>query len=148
MHNKLLQNFKFEISTKATETFQSNKQMTSVSTQTEFDPPNTCKVSIQCSIEHKQCNYEQAKTDGDENLETESDEETSEESECNISDQSEAEYSRSNKSTSVSSPSKAAFILYWSSLTVLLNKCLTCCLPAPVTNITLKGSLLILQLIC
>lgn len=87
--------------------------MTSASTQMEFDPTNTCEVSIQCNIEHIQCNIEQRKTHGDENLETESDEKTSEESEYSISDQTEAEYSSNNESTSVSSPSKATFIVYW-----------------------------------
>ena len=113
MHNKLVQNFEFVINTKATQPFWSNKQMTSASTQMEFDPTNTCEVSIQCNIEHIQCNIEQRKTHGDENLETESDEKTSEESEYSISDQTEAEYSSSNESTSVSSPSKATFIVYW-----------------------------------
>ena len=140
MHNELAQNFEFKISTKATQTFQSNKQMRSNSTQAAFDPTNTCEVSIQCNIEHIQCNIEQSKIDGGEHFETKSDEETREESE--------AEYSSNNKSTSVSSPTKAAFIVYMSSLTVHLNKCLTCCLPASVTNITLKCSQLIVQLIC
>ena len=71
----------------------------------------------------------------------------SEESEYSISDHIIAEYSSNNESTSVSSQSKAAFIVYWSSLTVLLNKCLTCCLPVSFTNITLKGSQLIVQLL-
>ena len=133
MHNELVKNFEFEISTKSTQTFQSNKQMRSNSTQTAFDPTNTCEVSIQCNIE-------QSKIDGGEHFENKSDEETREESE--------AEYSSNNKSTSVSSPTKAAFIVYMSSLTVLLNKYLTCCLPASVTNITLKCSQLIVQLIC
>ena len=48
--------------------------MTSVSIETELDPNNTCEVNIQCNIEHIQCNIEQPKTDGDENLETKSDE--------------------------------------------------------------------------
>ena len=122
--------------------------MTSASTQTKLDLTNTCEVSIQCNIKHIQCNIEQPKIDGDENLETDSDEETSEESEYSRYDQSEAENSSHNESTSVSSPSKVAFIVYWSSLTVLLNKCLSGFLPASVTNITLKGSQSIVQLIC
>ena len=44
MHNELAQNCEFEISTKANQTFHSNKQMASVSTQTELDHTNTCKV--------------------------------------------------------------------------------------------------------
>ena len=74
MYNELVQNFEFEINNKATQAFQSNKQMTSVFTQTELDPANTCKVSIQCNIEHIHCNIEQPKIGGDENLVTENDE--------------------------------------------------------------------------
>ena len=48
-----------------------------------------------------------------------------------------------NESTSVSLLSKAVFIVYWSSLVVLLHKCLTCYLPASVNSIALKGSQLI-----
>ena len=81
-------------------------------------------------------------------METGSDEQTSEESEYSIFDQSEAEYSSNNESTSVSSPWKATFFVCWSSLTVLLSKCLTCCLHASVTNITLKGSQLIVYSWC
>ena len=58
MNNELVQNFEFEINTKVTQTFQSNKQMTSISTQTELDPSNACEASIQCNIEHIQCNIE------------------------------------------------------------------------------------------
>ena len=125
MHNKLVQNFEFVINT--------------------LKQPNHFKVT---NTKHNISNIEKHKIDGDENLETESDEETSEESEYSISDQSEAEYSNNNESTSASSPSKVSFIVYWSSLPVLLNKCLTCCLSGSVTNITLKGSQLIVQLIC
>ena len=53
------------------------------------------------NIEHIQCNIEQSKIDGDENLDTKSDEETSEESEYSISGQSEAEYLSNNESRSV-----------------------------------------------
>ena len=47
-------------------------------------------------------------------------------------------------------PSKAAFIVYWSSLLLLLNKCLrsTCMLPATVKKIVYKGSQLIVHLKC
>ena len=56
MRNKLGQHFEFKINTKATQTFQSKKQMTSVSTQMELDRTNTGKVRIECNIEHIQCN--------------------------------------------------------------------------------------------
>ena len=87
--------------------------MISVSTQMELDMTDTWEVSIQCNIEHIQCNIKQPKIDGNENLETESEKETSEESEYSISDQSEAEYSSNNESTSASTPSKVTFIVYW-----------------------------------
>ena len=121
--------------------------MTSVSTQPKLDLTNTCKVSIQGNTEDIQCNIEQPKIDISENLEAESDKEISNECEYSISDQSKTGYSSNQESTSVSSPSRAAFVVYWSSLAVLLSNCLTCCLPTSVTNITLKGSQLILQLI-
>ena len=119
----------------------------SVSTQTELDPTNTCEVSIQCNIKHIQCNIKQPKIHIFEQLETESDKETMEEMDYSISSWNKAEYSSNNKSTGVSSLLKVAFTVYWSSLMVLLNKCLTCCLLASVTNISLKGSQLIVQLI-
>ena len=100
------------------------------------------------TMQYIQCNIEQPEIDSSEKLETESDKETSEETEYNISGRNEAEYSSNNESTSVSSLLKAAFIVYWSSLMVLLNKCFTCYFLASVTNITLKGSQLIVQLIC
>ena len=100
-----MQNFEFEINTKATQKLQSNNEMTSVSTQTVLDPNKTCEVIIQCNIERIQCNIEQPQTDGNENLEIESDDEATEEREYNASDQSKAEYSSCNESTSVSAHS-------------------------------------------
>ena len=54
---------------------------------------------------------------------------------------------RTNRFTS---PSKAAFIVYWNSLIVLLKKCLhsTCLMPATITKLAFKGSQLIVRLKC
>ena len=48
----------------------------------------------------------------------------------------------------ITSPSKAAFIVYWTSLIVLLKLCLhsTCLMPATITNLAFKGSQLIVKL--
>ena len=100
-----MQNFEFEINTKATQKLQSNNEMMSFSTQTVLDQNKTCEVIVQCNIERIQCNIEQPQTDGNENLEIESDDEATEEREYNASDQSKAEYSSSNESTSVSAHS-------------------------------------------
>ena len=53
MHNELVRNFEIEINTKATQIFQSKKQMTPVSTQTELNPTSTCKVNIKRNIKRK-----------------------------------------------------------------------------------------------
>jgi len=47
-------------------------------------------------------------------------------------------------------PSKAAFIVYWSSLLVLLQRCLTstCLLPATISDILFKGSQMIVRMKC
>ena len=94
--------------------------MTSVSTLTR---PTHAKSVYNATSNTYNGNIKQPKIDGDEILKTESDAETGAESEYSISNQKDAEYSSNNESTSVSSLSKAAFIVYWSSLTVLLNKC-------------------------
>ena len=112
----------------------------SVSTQTELDPTNTCEVSIQCNTKHIECNIKQPKIHSSEQLETESDKETMEKMDYSISSWNKTEYSSNNKSAGVSPLLKAAFTVYWSSLMVLLNKCLTWYLLASVTNISLKGS--------
>ena len=50
----------------------------------------------------------------------------------------------------VQEPDKAAFIVYWTSLLVLLQRCLhlACVLPAAITNIAFKWSQLIVKLKC
>ena len=45
-------------------------------------------------------------------------------------------------------PSKSAFIIYWSSLVVLLCRCLTCGVLASIKKCTVRGSLLIVEMIC
>ena len=48
----------------------------------------------------------------------------------------------------MNTPSKTAFVVYWSSLILLLKNCLTCSLPATIKNIKVKGSQLIVKLAC
>ena len=49
---------------------------------------------------------------------------------------------------STNTPAKTAVIVCWSSLVILLKICLTFSLPATIKNITVKGSQLIVKLIC
>ena len=56
MHNELVRNFEIEINTKATQIFQSKKQMTPVSTQTELNRKSktqhqTQKSRYSCTVQ-------------------------------------------------------------------------------------------------
>ena len=80
--------------------------------------------------------------------------------ECESSDSDESKYHQSeNKYDNDSSsdtpitdsgkmPSKTTFVVYWSSLMILLKSCLTCSLLATVKNIAVKRSQLIVALTC
>ena len=77
--------------------------------------------------------------------------ETETESECcQESDYANSDVSDNEKDKQITSPSKAAFIVYWTSLIVLLKKYLhsTCLMLATITNLTFKGSQLIVRLKC
>ena len=78
--------------------------------------------------------------------------ETEAESECcQESDDVDSDVPDNEEDKQITSPSKAAaFIVYWTSLIVLLKKCLhsTCLMPAKITNLVFKGSLLIVRLKC
>ena len=75
--------------------------------------------------------------------------ETETESECcQESDYVDSDISDNEQDKQITSPSKAAFIVYWTSLIVLLKKCLhsTCVMPATITNLAFKGSQLTVRL--
>ena len=118
-------------------------EVASVSTQvSHIDLTIMNDVVTQCDIEPLDC--------VDKVQESQSDYESSDESEYQ---QSESEYDDNSSSdaysdSSVNTSSKTAFVVYWSSLILLLRNCLTCSLPATIKNIKVKGSQLIVKLAC
>ena len=77
--------------------------------------------------------------------------ETETESECcQERDYVDSDVSDNEEDKQITSPSKAAFIVYWISLIVLLKTCLhsTCLMPATITNLAFKGSQLVVRLQC
>lgn len=146
-HNKLVESLEFDVNTKEVQT---ELEYNSVSCMTS---PEVKSVSTQVeSIMNDfgvQCNIELLEYAGKDE-ESQSDYESSDESEYQ---QSEGEYDDESFSDAPTNcptvmPSKTAFIVYWSSLVVLFKMCLTCSLPATIKNITVKGSQLIVKLIC
>ena len=69
---------------------------------------------------------------------------------CQESDYADSDISDNEEDKQITSPSKAAFIVYWTSLIVLLKKCLhsTCLMRATITNLVFKASQLIVRLKC
>ena len=69
---------------------------------------------------------------------------------CQESDYINSDISDNEEDKQITSLSKAAFIIYWTFLIVLLRKCLhsTCLMAATITNLTFEGSQLILRLKC
>ena len=67
---------------------------------------------------------------------------------CQESDYLDSDISHNEEDEQITSPSKAAFIVYWTSLIVLLKKCLhsTSLKPATITNFAFKGSQLTVRL--
>ena len=77
--------------------------------------------------------------------------ETEAESECcQESDWVDSDISDNEEDKQITSHSKAAFIVYWTSLIALLKKCLhsTSLMPATITKLAFKGSQLIVRLKC
>ena len=149
--NDLVKSFEYEINTKEVQTeLQCNSvcsmaspEVASVSTQvSHIDLMIMNDVVTQCDIKLLDC--------VDKVEESQSDYESSNESEYH---QSEREYDDNSSSdacsdSSVNTPSKTAFVIYWWSLILLLRNCLTCSLPATIKNIKVKGSQLIVKLAC
>ena len=101
-------------------------------------------VQCQCNIEP--LNYD----DNDEDSQTEYGSRDSDESEYH---QKENKYDNDSSSDtpitdSGKMPWKTAFVVYWSSLMILLKSCLTFSLLATVKDVTIKGSQLIVALTC
>ena len=101
-------------------------------------------LGTQCNI--KPLNYD----DNDEESQTECESSDSDESEYH---QSANEYDDDSSSDTHTTdfgkmPSKTAFVVYWSSLMILLKTCLTFSLLETIKNVTVKGSQLIVALTC
>ena len=101
-------------------------------------------VQCQCNIEA--LNY----ADNDEESQTEYESRDSDESEYHGKENK--YYDDSSSDTPIADsrkmPWKTAFVVYWSSLMILLKSCLTCCLLATVKNVTIRGSQLNVALTC
>ena len=133
-----MKSFEYEINTKGVQTeLQCNSvcsmtspEVASVSTQVlHIDLMIMNDVVTQCDVEPLNCI--------DKVEESQLDYESSDESEYH---QSESEYDNNSSSdaysySSVNTPSKTAFVVYWSSLILLLRNCLTGSLPATIKNI-------------
>ena len=117
----------------------------SISTQvTPIDLMIMNDFGTQCNI--KPFNYD----DNDEESQTECESSDSDESEYHQSENKYDDDSSSDTAITDSGkmPSKTAFVVYWSSLMILLKSCLTCSLRATVKNVTGKGFQLIVVLTC
>ena len=67
---------------------------------------------------------------------------------CQESDHLDSDVSDNEEEKQIASPSKAAFIVYWTFLIVLLCLHSTCLMPATITNPAFKGSQLTVRLKC
>ena len=146
LHDEMVQSFEFEYNTKSSQTESNSK---SNFTQTAF--PSVSSTSTQVSpndlIETfdatTQCNIELLNNINDEDSDSEI--ESFDESESTTYE-TESDDSIGNEVRK--SLTKEAFIVYWSSLVILFKSCLTCSLAASVKSVTVKGSQLIVQLVC
>ena len=141
-HNEQVEEFEFECNTKSTQTESGN--LVTTSTQTEIQMVD---VAIQCKIDDVFVDVEEEISD------VESMTETEEDSDYENSEEVESECEKSSSADNVNEiqkPIKAAFIVYWTSLLILLKKCLhfSCSLPTVITKVAVKGSQLIITMRC
>lgn len=126
-HDELVQIFEIDCNTKETQT------------DIIFEETSVTKidVGVQCDIETQGPFYIPLTSSETEESDNQSSDEYSE-----SEDESPTESSKNS--------SKAAFIVYWTSLLILLEKCLfpACALSSAVTNIIYKGSQLIVTMKC
>lgn len=138
LHQEAVENFEFDCNTKATQTDITMQNL--VNHQIETSKKTTVNIGVQvCEnmlLEKSTSNVEL--------IETES--ELEEESEYVDSSDDEEIVEPHN----APKPSKTAFIVYWTSLLILLRQCLqpACLLPALITKNICKGSQLIVKLKC
>ena len=137
IHQEQVDIFEFECSTKGTQT-----EMT---LEVFYFQSKALNFGVQCFIEDEQ----QHATLNDIETEIEN---------CDESDESEKSFNESdisineNKGHPINTikPPKAAFIVYWTSLSILLKRCLhsTCLLPVTISDILMKGSQMIVKMKC
>ena len=150
-HNEIVKSFEYDIITKETQTELHRNSISSMRS------PGATSISTQVTPIHlmiinyfgTQCNIEPLNYD-------DNDEESK--TECESSDSDESEYHQSENeydddscpitpiTDSGKMPLKTAFVVYWSSIMILLKSCLTCSLLATVKNVTVTGSQLIVAL--
>ena len=133
IHQELVDNFEFECITKETQT-----EITENFSNFQFETHTAKAVDfgMQCCIEI----FEEQPSCTLDMFETET------ESKCC----QESDVFDNEEDKQITSPSKAAFIVYWTSLIVLLKECLrsTCPMLATIINLAFKGSQLIVRLKC
>ena len=140
IHQELINDFEFECNTKETQTEITSESFNDFLCQTKAI--TTVDIGVQCCIKVL-----------DDQIYTSDVLETETESEhCQESDYVESEVSDEEVDIEITTPkpSKAAYIVYWTSLIILLKRCLysSCLLPATITIIAFKGSQLIVRLKC
>ena len=126
-HDELVQSFEFDCNTKETQTDMVIEE-TSV---TKID------VGVQCDIGTQEPFHIPLTSSGTEESDNQSSDEFSESEDESPTDSSQK-------------PSKAAYIVYWTSLLILLERCLfpACVLSSAVTSLIYKGSQLIVTMKC
>ena len=124
----------------------------SSSTQTPPLPTKT-DIGVQCYNEIDICNEQLSEKKIQEAEKQAEESEDYQDSDFHVSDVSDVDEpceETVHSTNDVQEPDKAAFIVYCTSLLVLLQRCLhlACVLPAAITNIAFKGSQLIVKIKC
>ncbi|XP_057303860.1 THAP domain-containing protein 11-like [Hydractinia symbiolongicarpus] len=144
IHNEEVEHLELEMNSKGTQAV-FTPETNCVSTQTEKQSnANKVNVAVQCDYKPIQV---AANNDLGE-ITCSSDSESSyTETDCEYLNES--EYSSDHEyNINTQVPQKAAFIVYWSSLLVFFQRCLTCSMPAFVKCFSTKGSQLMVKLLC
>lgn len=130
-HHELIQSFEFECNTKETQTETITPKMVDVGVQCKIDLELPLPISLSDDSES-----DESKDEANENDDNDFIEEI----------ESDQEYTQGMSVT----PTKSAFIVYWTSLLLLLKRCLfpACILTTIITNIAYKGSQLVVKMEC
>ena len=114
MHQKLVDNFEFECNTKETQTEITLENFRDF--QSETHTAKTVDFGVQCCIEilekQQSCPLDISETETEREC-------------CQESDYIDSSVSDNQKEKQITSPSKAAFIVYWTSLIILQKKMFT-----------------------